>query len=313
MEKTIDILSPSLNRYKANLHTHTTVSDGRFSPERIKEIYKSHGYSIVAFTDHRNCVPHPELNDDSFLALTGMELDFTEIVNGYWSGCVHLNALARTPFARGEYEKMPLDYELINKTVDELHERGFFVVLNHPVWSNMSSDDVLRVKGTDALEIVNGIGLSWNNYSDDSAHYEYFLRHGGRAIAVAGDDSHKEFEDGTPHNEYGTTFTTVFAKELSYDAVIDALESGRCYASTGPTFEGITLKGDTLCVACSNVIGVYVHSKYLTLKTQDVRKSDTITYTEIDISEIRRSSPYFWVSIRDKDGGRAWATPYWFE
>ena len=33
--------------YKANLHTHTTVTDGKFSPEEIKEIYKAHGYSYM--------------------------------------------------------------------------------------------------------------------------------------------------------------------------------------------------------------------------------------------------------------------------
>ena len=35
------------NWYKANLHCHTTVSDGRFSPEEIKKIYSEKGYSIV--------------------------------------------------------------------------------------------------------------------------------------------------------------------------------------------------------------------------------------------------------------------------
>ena len=38
--------------YKANLHCHTTVSDGHYSPEEVKEYYKAHGYSVIAFTDH---------------------------------------------------------------------------------------------------------------------------------------------------------------------------------------------------------------------------------------------------------------------
>ena len=29
--------------YKANLHCHTTVSDGHYSPEDVKEYYKEHG------------------------------------------------------------------------------------------------------------------------------------------------------------------------------------------------------------------------------------------------------------------------------
>ena len=38
--------------YKANLHCHTTVSDGMKTPAEIKALYQANGYSIVAFTDH---------------------------------------------------------------------------------------------------------------------------------------------------------------------------------------------------------------------------------------------------------------------
>lgn len=33
--------------YKVGLHTHTTCSDGRFTPEEIKEIYASQGYTAA--------------------------------------------------------------------------------------------------------------------------------------------------------------------------------------------------------------------------------------------------------------------------
>ena len=61
-------LLPRLGKfYKANMHTHTTVSDGKLSPAEAKEAFKSKGYSIVAFTDHEVMVPHPELRDEDFL------------------------------------------------------------------------------------------------------------------------------------------------------------------------------------------------------------------------------------------------------
>lgn len=60
--------------YKANLHCHSTVSDGRLSPEELKELYMRHGYSIIAYTDHEVLIPHPELTDDKFLALTRTSL-----------------------------------------------------------------------------------------------------------------------------------------------------------------------------------------------------------------------------------------------
>ena len=61
--------------YKANLHCHTTISDGRMTPEEVKNAYKEQGYSIVAYTDHDVFIPHPELCEDGFLALNGFEVE----------------------------------------------------------------------------------------------------------------------------------------------------------------------------------------------------------------------------------------------
>lgn len=69
-----NLLTGTGNEYKACLHTHSTVSDGRFSPEELKAIYKKAGYSIVAFTDHELLRRHDGLADDSFLPLAGVEV-----------------------------------------------------------------------------------------------------------------------------------------------------------------------------------------------------------------------------------------------
>lgn len=39
-------------RYKANLHTHTQVSDGALNPAEVVDRYRHLGYSILALTDH---------------------------------------------------------------------------------------------------------------------------------------------------------------------------------------------------------------------------------------------------------------------
>ena len=63
------------NFYKANMHAHTCLSDGRNTPEEVKEIFKSMGYSIVAYTDHNVFVDRSHLCQPDFLALNGVELD----------------------------------------------------------------------------------------------------------------------------------------------------------------------------------------------------------------------------------------------
>ena len=63
-------LLPQVPRYfKANLHTHTTISDGVWTPEKTKQVYKENGYQIMAYTDQEVCIPHPELDEEDFLAL----------------------------------------------------------------------------------------------------------------------------------------------------------------------------------------------------------------------------------------------------
>ena len=64
--------------YKANLHCHTTMSDGHMTPDETKQAYMDQGYSIVAFTDHEILFPQNHLTDDNFLALNGVEHDIDE-------------------------------------------------------------------------------------------------------------------------------------------------------------------------------------------------------------------------------------------
>ena len=80
------------NFYKTSMHTHTTISDGRLTPEEVKEIYQSMGYSVVAYTDHSRLVQHNDLTDENFLAINAYEYEV------FGDGCCyHLNFYAKTP------------------------------------------------------------------------------------------------------------------------------------------------------------------------------------------------------------------------
>ena len=45
----------------ANLHTHSTHSDGKFTPTQLVEIAKQEGYNAIALTDHDTVTGYPEL------------------------------------------------------------------------------------------------------------------------------------------------------------------------------------------------------------------------------------------------------------
>ena len=50
------------NRLKVGLHIHTTVSDGKATPEEAARIYKEAGFDAVALTDHWKYNPEGELS-----------------------------------------------------------------------------------------------------------------------------------------------------------------------------------------------------------------------------------------------------------
>ena len=58
---------------KGNTHSHTTVSDGVFTPEELAKLYVSRGYDFLSMTDHNVFVPHSEAPE--LIQLTGVEHD----------------------------------------------------------------------------------------------------------------------------------------------------------------------------------------------------------------------------------------------
>ena len=49
----MDLFDPKLPFFKGNLHCHTTVSDGKLSPDEVVALYRDLGYDFLALTDHR--------------------------------------------------------------------------------------------------------------------------------------------------------------------------------------------------------------------------------------------------------------------
>ena len=63
------LISPNKKQYKANLHCHSVLSDGKKTPEELVAMYKAHGYSVLAITDHERPHQHQQMNTEDFLLL----------------------------------------------------------------------------------------------------------------------------------------------------------------------------------------------------------------------------------------------------
>ncbi|MCQ2426170.1 MAG: PHP domain-containing protein [Lachnospiraceae bacterium] len=300
--------------YKANLHSHTTVSDGNFTPEEAKEKYRAAGYSILAFTDHRVIEEHGELNDPDFLTLIGYEMDITG-----WDGNVlkthHMNAIVREP---GNYRFVPnpegYSTEIIQNTIDELNDSGFLVIHNHPDWSSQEPSDYLPLNGFFAMEAYNNISHVHNGDGFSIAAYDTALRHGKKLYCLATDDNHDE---PNTFGEHGGTdsfggFTMIKAEKLTYGAVIEALLSGSFYSSMGPKIYNYYIEDGRLCVDCDPVSCIYLKSVRPGSSAACFAFSDSLTHAEFDLSSLpcnKDGSTYARIDIVTHDGKFAFTNP----
>lgn len=246
--------------YKANLHCHSTVSDGKWSPQQIKNAYQSQGYSVVAYTDHEVIVAHPELKDASFLPLNGVEIEIPTPPNP--DGLkrkhrVHLCLIAKEEdnLALPTYDYSPNamahDPEIINAYVADAKENGFFVTCNHPGWSFEDVAGLMQYKGLDALEIYNTSCVMQGYDDDSSAVYRALSRRGIRMYPVAADDNHNRTEFGSPQDPTCGGWVQIKAEKLEYRVITKALEQGAFYASNGPEIHTLWVEDRQLHVRCS--------------------------------------------------------------
>ena len=74
MKETIFLQDENAVWLKGNLHSHSNFSDGKLTPEEMKEAYKSHGYDFLAVSDHDIYTDTRHLSDDKFTMIQGFEL-----------------------------------------------------------------------------------------------------------------------------------------------------------------------------------------------------------------------------------------------
>lgn len=330
-------LLPNVPHYfKANLHTHTTVSDGKYTPEEVKEIYKSRGYQILAFTDHEKFIPHQELNDTDFLALDSYELSITETDPGKKAECYHLNLFAKdpenplrlsVPAEAGQVweteEKQLLfnhradrqySVEYANRVIAAANKMGFLVAYNHPTWSQQEYPDYIGLKGLWGMEVYNHtcVCLGYEEYNDRV--YQDLLCQGNGLFPVASDDFH-HFKHGAPAGGW----VMVGAEQLEYTAVIKALEQGDFYASTGPQIHSLTLEGTTLRLRCSEAASVTIRSHRRQAARFLPEEGNPLEEVTFDIAPWlekwateERDNAFIRLTVTDAAGRKANTRAYWY-
>lgn len=332
------LLPPEGNWYKANLHCHTSVSDGNFTPERVKEEYKKRGYSIVAYTDHQLMVNHSYLADADFLPLIGWEYEVCE--DKPWREhplACHICFIAldnkdpRQHVANGskylekakgyadhfcfDPEQVEMVYDYSAKSMTEVmqggRDAGFFVTYNHPAWSLETRDQYTNYHGMHAMEICN-YGCYEAGYEDYNAFiYDDMLRAGERIYCVATDDNHNggKGEDAL-HDSFGG-FTMIRAESLDYRTVTRALENGDFYASMGPEIYELYFEDDAVHIKCSPARTIALHGGVRVSWAKHAKGDELLTEAVFPLYGL--DLRYIRLSVTDAEGKRANTRAYFID
>ncbi len=323
------------NFYKGNMHCHSTLSDGHYTPEELKAMYKEKGYSFLAITDHEVFHNNSYLDDDKFITLTSAEYaikQFPEqstLVNYNMKVC-HLNLYAkeqnnifnicyqetadkytpkdkRSSLLRPESDwKRVYSQEGISKIIKTANENGFFVCYNHPRWSLENYGDYSGYEGLWGVEIYNtGVNIS-GIYEYDINVLDDFLRDGKKIFASCGDDNHNRQSEIRDADSFGA-FVMVNAEKLSYSSIVKSLLNGDFYTSTGPLIYELCTDDMKVYIKCSD-------AKRISLSTAGRRcesklsKEGCLNFAEFNLKE---SDGYFRLDVTDEYGNHANTQAYY--
>lgn len=150
----------------------------------------------------------------------------------------------------------------MNRVLREARRQGAVCSLNHPMlapWHWQFADTPLD--SFDTIEI-------WNDptYPDNHEATEQTLKlwsrlwNDGRTIwGIGGSDTHllptESYTEGGPPSLVGDPLTCVLSDRLSAEAILEALRSGRCYVTRGPSLDPALRVGDALYVPGDQIRG----------------------------------------------------------
>lgn len=235
----IDFYGKRLNLYKCALHTHSTVSDGDYSPDEIIRLYKDAGYDVLCFSDHHLTNPVSSYDGQGMTLLSGMEIHPVGPRNVIW----HLLAI-------GVPEDLAGQYPSGQAAIDAATAAGALVFCAHPS-SAFSSHDILQLRGLTGIEVSNTNGRFTGRESSEECWNE-LIAEGWRCSALAVDDAHTACD-------LFKNWTMVAAEDKKPETILVALKEGRFFSTQGPCFSRLKWENGCFEADFSEAVEAFVY------------------------------------------------------
>ena len=242
--------------YKGNTHAHTTYSDGDSKANDVIRWYHDNDYHFLFVTDH-NCSLNPDsikldfTGRPDFILIPGNEVtDNPEVVHtsalnttawiptvGYYSRKLKEGSINDAEFQ--EFQALPNTRSgILSMHVQYILEAGGLPILNHPNFvTGLQVAEILPVKGLKHLELFNGHPsvYNWGNeiHSAVEVKWDSLLIQGKLLYGIASDDEHNLKKIDRNRANPGRGWIMVHAPSLTAKDIMNAINSGDFYSSTG--------------------------------------------------------------------------------
>jgi hypothetical protein len=236
---------PPLRWFKGNTHAHTLNSDGDVTPDALVTWYREQRYHFLVITDHNFVTAVEGLNalhgaDQRFLVIRGEEVTDRFVAKTGEKTTekpIHLNLLGGAGTVPPQGGNSPSD--VLRRDIDAMQKAGGVIQINHPNfgWA-LTPADLETASGAHMIEVYNGHpqvnNVGGGGSPGAEALWDAMLTKGLRVFAAATDDTHNVKQPGVRDaGAPGRGWIMVRARQLTPDAILDALRRGDFYASTG--------------------------------------------------------------------------------
>ncbi len=197
--------------------------------------------------------------------------------------------------------------ELLQNNIDAVHAQqaktgqAMLVHVNHPnfQWA-LTAEDMIGLRGFRFFEVYNAHGYVNNDGDEQRAGTERMwdillarrLAESGSDIVygVATDDAHNYHKFDARAANPGQAWVVVRAAKLTPESIINAMNAGDFYCSTGVTLKDVAFDGTTLAVAVQPEPGVHYTTQFIGTRRGYDPASQAVT--DAEGKEIRTTRRY---------------------
>jgi hypothetical protein len=238
--------------YKGNTHTHTVIcGHADTSPEDVVKWYHERDYNFLILSEHNHfidpdSVEMPADQRKDFILIPGQEVTGALSIHTTGMNTRALAAWDMTSAGADEeftrFKKFPnsepTQTELMQLHVDAIRDKGGLPILNHPNFSaGVPVDNIRAVEGLHMFELYNGhpAVFNWGKEGHEAVEekWDMLLTQGMFIYGVSSDDAHTFAEMTPDQSNPGRGWVMVRSRQLTPDAITEAVEDGRFYASSG--------------------------------------------------------------------------------